>query len=275
MSFLDDAISGIKERINIAANNTFASSFVVAWCFHNWKVFLYTFSTDPKLGLEARFVGIDSIVTNYWNILCFPFLIALGSTLGYPWLKFLVRFYNLEVLKHEKSITLQLGSHEVMPEEEANQLREKNNTLESNVKNLENEILQFNERINNITKEVQDLLIKNKLDYTNFKNLKIQNVSNLYPSNVGAIPHSILNTCDRDIVLEYSNLKSSPYFPQFKIAVEFIHRSKHFGGDGNIPDSVTAVARTYLIQFGILDRYYTLTPKGQEIYNIFIHDKDP
>ena len=54
MSFLDDAISGIKERINIAVNNTFVSSFIITWCVHNWRVITYLLMSDPNLTIQGR-----------------------------------------------------------------------------------------------------------------------------------------------------------------------------------------------------------------------------
>lgn len=267
MSFLDDAISGIKERINIAVNNTFVSSFIITWCFHNWKVFLYTFSTDPKLGLEARFVGIDSIVTNYWNILCFPFLIALVSTLGYPWLKVAVRFYNLFVLNKEKLITIKSSNKQPISQEEAFTLKEKNNELEEKVNNFSKQTIKLQDRIDSIKIEVKDFLFDQGIDEYNFTNLTIPSK---FHSNLDNIDIEYLKTQNIDDLRKYSIFKRSARFSEFKKLTKKVKLKQHIYSFDINNDDNDKFMRDYLAQNLLINNPsdLTLTEKGIVFFHL-------
>ncbi|MBN8574794.1 MAG: hypothetical protein J0M05_12845 [Candidatus Kapabacteria bacterium] len=283
MSIWENLISGIKDKWENLQKNTFLTSFLIAWCLHNWKVFANLFVINDT-NIESQIVAIDKLFSNALSVYWYPLFFATLTTFAYPFLRMIINYLVTKIEFIEKNVSIKQKEDEPLSKEEVKKLKTQLSQHVIEIDNLQSTIKIKDNIIKEMTIEIFDYLLTNNYPIPKFQNMNRPNGH--FPSNLSAIDYSILQSVSEDIQILYSKIKSSNRFNDYIKLTQITRKNNpnndvlsNPGGSSKIYSmeaykDIDITSIDYFESIGLLEKkqIHKFTKKGMEVYKLHIND---
>jgi hypothetical protein len=283
MSIWENLITGIKDKWENLQKNTFLTSFLIAWCLHNWKVFANLFVINDT-NIESQIVAIDKLFSNALSVYWYPLGFATLTTFAYPFLRMIINYLVTKIEFIEKNASIKQKEGEPLSKEEVKKIKTQLSQHVIEIDNLQSTIKIKDNRIKEVTIEIFDYLLTNNYPIPKFQN--INRPDSHFPSNLSAIDYSILQSVSEDIQILYSKIKSSNRFNDYIKLTQITRKNNpnndvlsNPGGSSKIYSmeaykDIDITSIDYFESIGLLEKkqIHKFTKKGMEVYKLFIND---